>query len=52
MRTSDVIFLILMVVLTIRFGVEYGKKGSILTLFCGCMNAACATRIILKLVLR
>ena len=51
MRTSDVIFLILMVVLTIRLGMEYGKKGSIWALFWGCMNAACATVLIAKKIL-
>lgn len=35
MRTSDVIFLILMVAFTIRLGVEYGKTGSISALFLG-----------------
>lgn len=35
MRTSDVIFLILMVVSTIRLGVEYGKNGSNSALFSG-----------------
>jgi hypothetical protein len=35
MRTSDVILLILMVVLTICLGVEYGKTGSISALFSG-----------------
>ena len=51
MRTSDVIFLILMVVFTIRLGVEYGKNGSNSALFFGCLDAACATVLIAKKIL-
>lgn len=51
MRTSDVIFLILMVGFTIRFGVEYSKKGNTSALLCGCMDAACATVLIAKMIL-